>query len=365
MPSSNQWHTQARPHLSEILSLYPDEEPFCAGYAHSQGRRCQCRTNARGRKTAIALLNDGTTDLYAGRCIDDLLEDVAPHVLCTRFHQNQAMNLAMKWQRKIDQFWDAYTYIPPMPVRERWRTAGAPTPLMPRRDVEEEVDRISRSLQELLSQLERERRAKPQEQSQSSSRSSRPEQNVNPTASRPPYSASRRSEPPATITNTLPSRPPAPPVNIANTARAVSIPRASPPATTITAPTSSSTPARLATRATEISTHAPSPSRPRVNLPTTNISTSPRTKYVTRKPVDGDCGICLESLRKVCSDHDAQHNKVDGEDERKAEADDDEEVIVSWCKAQCGVNYHTTCIEQWLKSCKKYSCPTCRSKWKH
>ncbi|KAL4795051.1 hypothetical protein BDV19DRAFT_363981 [Aspergillus venezuelensis] len=361
----NQWHTRARPHLSDILSLYPDEEPFCAGYAYSQGRRCHCRTNARGRKTAIALLNEGTTYLYAGWCIDDLLEDVAPHVLCTRFHQNQAMDLATKWQRTVDRFWHAYTYVPPTPVRERRQIAKAPTPLMSRRDLEEGLDRMSRSLQEVISQLERERRAKPQEQSHSSSRSSRPEQNVNPTASRPADSGSRRSEPPATITGTLSSRPPAPPVNIANTARAVSIPRASPPATTITAPTSSTTPARLATRATEISTHAPSPSGPRVNLPTTSISTSPRTKYVTRRPVDGDCGICLEPLRKVCSDHDAQHDKMDGEGERKAEGDDDEKVVLSWCKAQCGVNYHATCIERWLKSCKKYSCPTCRSTWKH
>ncbi|KAL4963390.1 uncharacterized protein BDV14DRAFT_201805 [Aspergillus stella-maris] len=176
MPS-NQWHTQARPHLSEILGLYPDDEPFCAGYAYSQGRRCHCRTNAHGRKTAIALLNEGTTDLYAGRCIDDLLENVSPHVLCTRFHQNQAMDLATKWQRTVDRFWEAYTYIPPTPVRERQQVAKAPASFMSKRDLEEALDRMSRSLQEVLSQLERERRAKPQERSHSRSRSSRPEQN--------------------------------------------------------------------------------------------------------------------------------------------------------------------------------------------
>ncbi|KAL4940875.1 hypothetical protein BDV06DRAFT_195770 [Aspergillus oleicola] len=376
MPS-NQWHTQARPHLCDILSLYPDQEPFCAGYAPSQGRRCHCRTNARGRKTATALLNEGTRYLYAGWCIDDLLEDVAPHVLCTRFHQNQAMSLAAKWQRQVDRFWNTYTYIPPTPVREQRRTAKAPTPLMSRHDLEEGSSRMSRSLQGLLSRLERERLAVSQEQSHSGSRYIRPEQNVNATGSRPADSESRRSGRPATARSTVPTPPPAPPVNVASTARAVSIPSPRTPATTTTSSTSSTTlatstrPATLATRATAISIRAPSPSVPRVNLPTTGISISPRTKHVTRRPIKGDCGICLESLRKVCS---GQHNKEDGEGEEKAEGDDDEddeddegdeEVEISWCKAQCGVNYHTTCIKRWLKSCKHYSCPTCRSRWRH
>ncbi|CAI7592636.1 unnamed protein product [Penicillium discolor] len=93
--------------LSGIIKLEPEEEPWCAGYAPSQGRRCHMRTNARGRRSAMMLLNEGTKDLQAGRNIDILLEDLAPHVLCTRFHQNQASDLVRRWKRKVRKYLDS------------------------------------------------------------------------------------------------------------------------------------------------------------------------------------------------------------------------------------------------------------------
>src|SRR4051794_1682508 len=93
--------------LSEIIKLEPEKEPWCAGYAPSQGRRCHARTNARGRSSAMMLLNEGTKDLRAGRSIDTLLEDLAPHVLCTRFHQSQASDLTRRWKRQVRTYLDS------------------------------------------------------------------------------------------------------------------------------------------------------------------------------------------------------------------------------------------------------------------
>jgi hypothetical protein len=38
---------------------------------------------------------------------------------------------------------------------------------------------------------------------------------------------------------------------------------------------------------------------------------------------------------------------------------------VVWCKARCGVNFHKSCISEWLGSARYPTCPTCRSNWKH
>ncbi|KAL4899609.1 hypothetical protein BDW74DRAFT_163224 [Aspergillus multicolor] len=93
------------PHLSNILNLYPDAEPYCAGFAPSKGRRCHMRTNARGRSLAISLLNEGTKDIQAGYIPDeDLLFDLAHATLCTRFHQNQASGLVTRWTNAIESF---------------------------------------------------------------------------------------------------------------------------------------------------------------------------------------------------------------------------------------------------------------------
>ncbi|CAI7583821.1 unnamed protein product [Penicillium glandicola] len=93
--------------LSEIIKLEPEKEPWCAGYAPSQGRRCHARTNAHGRYSAMMLLNEGTKDLRAGRSIDALLEDLAPYVLCTRFHQNQVSDLTRRWKRQVRTYLDS------------------------------------------------------------------------------------------------------------------------------------------------------------------------------------------------------------------------------------------------------------------
>lgn len=59
-----------------------------------------------------------------------------------------------------------------------------------------------------------------------------------------------------------------------------------------------------------------------------------------RKPIEGDCPICVEELNP------------------------DTENIV-WCSAACGNNLHKACFDQWAasKSNKKVTCPYCRTPW--
>ncbi|KAL4733781.1 hypothetical protein BDV11DRAFT_199495 [Aspergillus similis] len=105
--TSSYLQSPSGPHLSEVISLYPEDEPFCAGYAPSQGRRCRMRTNASNRASAMAMLNHGTKQLLKGQMpTRDLLVDLAHCTLCTRFHQGQAEGLAEKWRRDIEWFLD-------------------------------------------------------------------------------------------------------------------------------------------------------------------------------------------------------------------------------------------------------------------
>ncbi|PWY94120.1 hypothetical protein BO94DRAFT_543373 [Aspergillus sclerotioniger CBS 115572] len=91
-------------HLSDILKLYPDDEPHCVGHAPSQKRRCLAPTNARSRNEARRLIDQGTSMIQAGQCIDSLLYDLAPLVLCTRWHQGQACNLANSWISQVSGY---------------------------------------------------------------------------------------------------------------------------------------------------------------------------------------------------------------------------------------------------------------------
>lgn len=57
---------------------------------------------------------------------------------------------------------------------------------------------------------------------------------------------------------------------------------------------------------------------------------------VGRKPVEGDCPVCMESLS---------------------------EGNVLYCQGQCGNNVHEHCIRTLEKFQRRVSCPLCRAKW--
>ncbi|KAL2802371.1 hypothetical protein BJX63DRAFT_437929 [Aspergillus granulosus] len=448
------------PHLSEILKLDPEGEPHCAGIAVSKGRRCQLRTNQYGRRTALSLLDKGTADLRAGLCIDDILQDLAPHVLCTRWHQGQASTLVSQWQRRVDR------YLASAPVqRSSGRSPRSPYEGWTLAECLAELDRLRAArATDSVAASQPSARATPtnglfanafSSDSGNASRTSttsrtverQPVTNATPTIRRPepvitadvpPFGqvmsgstsnriptvtpiATRANPPDASSTarSALLSRSsPAPtsnriPTATPNTPGASSTDRSALPSRSSPAPTSNriptatpNTPGASSTdRSALPSRSSPAPTSNRIptatpNTPGASSTTRPvlpsrsspaptvRPREVTRRSVHGDCSICLDALRKpstssvlapVDADGDGgsvDDNEEEDEDEIEDEAeetdgeseveseDGEAEKELSWCKAQCGVNYHKKCIDKWLAEADRPTCPSCRRTWK-
>ncbi|PYI02837.1 hypothetical protein BO78DRAFT_211625 [Aspergillus sclerotiicarbonarius CBS 121057] len=138
-------------HLSDILELYPDEEPYCAGYAPSQKRRCHASTNARNRSNARRLLDQGTSMLQAGQCIDNLLYNLAPLVLCTRWHQGQASNLAHQWSSQVRGYLGEQNTRQSTPVHGSWHQPQ----LQPQPQFQPQTAYLDTGLSNRLAELER------------------------------------------------------------------------------------------------------------------------------------------------------------------------------------------------------------------
>ncbi|KAL2839568.1 hypothetical protein BJX68DRAFT_198158 [Aspergillus pseudodeflectus] len=351
--SKSQSSTTHRPHLSSIIKLDPEGEPFCAGFARSKGRRCCVRTNARGRKTALSLLDEGTADLHAGLCIDDILEDLAPHVLCTRWHQNQASSLVSTWQARVDRYLFSVS-VPRSRSRSQNRYEGWTVA-----ECLAEIERLTAKRAAELASTSRSSRAIPRTShpapvlsfdagnGTSASTTSRTLQEQSATSvSRP---ASRTPEP------SIPANPE--PVRRIMSTLTSTGPVATPGAT-------STIPSRSSTQV------LPSPPRP---------SPAPvaRPRGVVRRPVQGECSICLDPLRKSNAPTVGETSNAHGDeasednnetDNEESEGDEREkeqaETDISWCKSQCGVNYHKKCIEKWLAEAHRTTCPTCRGNWK-
>ncbi|KAJ6035933.1 hypothetical protein N7540_000212 [Penicillium herquei] len=327
--------------LSEIIKLEPEKEPWCAGYAPSQGRRCHARTNARGRNSAMMLLNEGTKDLRAGRSIDTLLEDLAPHVLCTRWHQTQASSLANRWKQQVRTYLNSQL-APAQPIRSERHA--------PRRgflqSTEGNIDRLA-GLQQRSSGSPRLQAA------------SYPASNiVNPSV----YlnsGSTRQTIIPSTTRNvssgTIPSANP-------ENARVRRHSLLSTNQASITVPQPAQPQVSRQTRAVSVPTTV-------VHVPSTTDERQSQndTARVKRREIEGECGICLCDLqipqRALEGDeHEESSSSVHQSHHDEVESNDDE---LLWCKATCGVNFHKQCIDQWLETAHAPTCPTCRSNWKH
>ncbi|KAE8366881.1 hypothetical protein BDV27DRAFT_124730 [Aspergillus caelatus] len=327
------------PHLSEIIQLYPEAEPWCAGYAPSRGRRCHMSTNARNRTTAMCLLDDGTKDLYSGRDISDLLEDLAPYVLCTRFHKNQAPELTAKWKTRVQRFLDAYV-LPATTQRAAGGRRQTSTLPKSRQSVEVEYFHREKWLPVRVGEPERLRATR---LAPAASQGILVNERVTQTAS-----STNRLRGLSTRSAAAPTR------EITNRTRAV----ASYSLTGRQVASSAASEHRLsniptaAIRATSSNVRPGSGSSAAVSSTTSSCSGD-----TTRRSIEGDCTICFDPLKKTArfgADDGAHHGTED----------EGEQQELSWCKARCGVNYHAACIEMWLKASPKSTCPTCRSAWK-
>ncbi|KAL5051321.1 hypothetical protein BDW71DRAFT_170784 [Aspergillus fruticulosus] len=433
------------PHFSEIISLYPEDEPFCAGYAPSQGRRCRMRTNALGRTCAMTILNEATKILHRGHMpTRDLLIDLAHYTLCTRFHQGQAEGLAEKWRREIERFLDEqarFKYREPARRRSRAEKVSAdielgvgqgqerrvparrsisaapttPAQAPPRTRFVPESGRLgtvpstvsaansltvggspSRSVARPPSPITASPaspalRDTAQIRVETRSRISATEPNARRVDSRISHSVPGGEE---TTNRQSPS-----PRRTFRGSDNTGIEEAVRTTRTTTQPTSRTTAA--STDSTGVAENSPGRarnesmapaalSRPRPSLPTSpsRATTTTPTRTPTRRSIEGDCSICFEPLQKAqcglssphCSDgerneYGASPATADraalGRLNRRTENDGESGVVagaeyagLSWCKAHCGVNYHTKCIRSWLAAATRPTCPTCRGIWR-
>lgn len=362
------------PHLSDIIKLKPEEEPHCVGFAATKGRRCHNPINARDRNMAVTLLHKGTRDLHQGYPIDDLLEDLAPLALCNRRHQNQAAGIVETWQRRVQRFERSYNMPAPVapsrPPRATTSTStSTSTParttgssgqqeLGVERDSSPSTERLQERVREMTLELERLRATVSATQSSvqnldsgSNEQARAPSASVRPaggvvdadTASSDGSAVSRGISSTRSSGTTVSSSP----VTLS------SVPIS--PASTILTSRLGGTPRHVRTTA-------------RITLP------SSRAGDATRRPIEGECGICLNPLRRTRSRAASSFGDEEGDAANTAddtdsgyEEESEEEVGgvegLTWCRAQCGVNYHAECIGQWLQESTHRNCPTCRSGW--
>ncbi|KAJ6121120.1 hypothetical protein N7523_005400 [Penicillium sp. IBT 18751x] len=366
MPSSHTYSAgPALPSLCEIIGLEPEKEPWCAGYAPSQGRRCHTRTNAHGRRSAMALLHEGTKDLRAGRCIDELLKDLAPRVLCTRFHQSQASDLMRRWQRKVRTFLDTQA-ASIVTEHQTSRSSRNPYPGISQENMEERTALLYRRLRDTMEEI-RLIQASLDEPTIDTSLMSDPDarrtsgeigfSSIRSSATRHRYpgvisqdSVTSQSTESVNRSATTPTRLAQPHVH-----RRESL-SPGPGA----APTLVSSMARITDET--INHSAPDAARPVPVLVNRSVA-------VIRREVEGECGICLCDLKTPQRDEEGgRQGEEEGDDDDPHDglietAGEAEEL--AWCRARCGVNFHKQCIDQWLETAHAATCPACRSNWRH
>ncbi|KAJ5146777.1 hypothetical protein N7526_000129 [Penicillium atrosanguineum] len=349
----------ALPSLFEIIKLEPEKEPWCAGYAPLQGRRCHARTNACGRSSAMALLHQGTKDLRAGRCIDELLEDLAPHVLCTRFHQSQASGLARRWQRKVRSFLDT----PASSIRaerQTSRSSRSPYPGTTHGNMEERTALLYRRLRDTMEELRHLEAALDEPTFNASPAGDRDARHTSAdVASISVRGSHTRNVHSAIISNSSVTR---------QTTESVNRPANTTPRPVqlhvdrqgSLLPPSSARPATVSNVAwisdEDTSRYDPAAAR---QAPVR----ASRSVAVIRREVAGECGICLCDLKTLQGE-----NNEDEDEDTEDECDEmvetaSEETELDWCKARCGVNFHKHCIDQWLETAHAATCPACRSNW--
>ncbi|PYH72939.1 uncharacterized protein BO88DRAFT_173417 [Aspergillus vadensis CBS 113365] len=142
-------------HLSDILGIYPESQS-CVGWAPSQGRHCRNPTNARNRRHAVSLLDQGTRLLKAGQSIDHILEELAPLVLCRHYHQNQAAGLSNTWVSRVDEYIAKHRSSPRIsPSRSMPRRSPSPRMRDETRIIENRLAELERKMQDAIRKAER------------------------------------------------------------------------------------------------------------------------------------------------------------------------------------------------------------------
>ncbi|KAA8650282.1 uncharacterized protein ATNIH1004_002964 [Aspergillus tanneri] len=266
--------------LSEILNLYPKEDNHCVGYAHTKGRQCRNVINKENRNYACGLLERCTRRFCAGQRIDNLLDELAPLVLCKRFHQYQASDLSSNWRLQICKF--QATQIRVAAAASPARRSAPVEDRMAQRHMRPETPRMTRSRETSSDQQSR--------QSQSSSSPSQTQRRRESPSIRPRTGASIDTDRTARIstdqeesTSTVSSR-----QRFSETTSAIE--------------TESGSTRNTSTAST--TTHA-------------TRSVTPVQTLTTRRCVEGNCSICMQSMQEQGQSHINQPSTGNEEDEEE------------------------------------------------
>lgn len=323
--------------LSTILEIWPDHDHQCAGIAKGAGRRCKLTTNQLNRSIARSLLQEGSALLNSGeQSINNILTELAPRTLCVRWHQYQASGLVSQWARKVDKFVQQRRAALASESRERQsfsprqstpetRTGSRPTPIqIQQNNIFLNVESLS-----FFSNMPTPQATPPPANTFQTSRTARPSIITIPSVRSGNFQAA------PSITAPRPSRMIENPVT----------PRFRPAETT----------ERVNTENTQ---------RHILPLPSRRTSNT-----ATRRPIEGDCGICYLPL--VDDDEDDTHSSdglVSNSEARSSTSTRPTREPLVWCKAQCGHNYHKSCVDPWVTCCvdnsRAATCPTCRATWR-
>ncbi|KAL2005052.1 hypothetical protein VTN00DRAFT_2902 [Thermoascus crustaceus] len=328
--------------LSESLGVHPDIESHCIGFALSRGRRCRNPISAANRSHACSLLAEGTRRLAAGQSIDSQLDAIAPLLLCKKNHQGQASELTARWKREIRSFRQARTIS--LAENENGLEFGDETGLREQYEILSEyvsctLDELNR-IHRLLAQHSRATGPPPEstpnvpgEQVRLVTQSTDDEQR----STRLTESSGqnlRDTERESTLS--IRSRP----RSELEGERATGQHRQEGEMAQTERRRESVSPDRSQSNSARSNTNGTSSTR---NPATPSGSTYQDT--VTRRPIEGDCGICMSALQDDNSSH---------------------ENLV-WCRAQCGNNFHRGCLREWIDHRSEENllptCPFCRTLW--
>lgn len=313
---------------SEILKI--EDTLTCSGWAHSKGRRCCNQIARKNRDLAtrvmeeMALLDVRSTDF------DTLLTSLAKRLLCRTYHvkdPNQHTALRRQWGK------DIAAYKVTLLARQTPVTPAPESPPVTVESLQSELEIIRAAMALLL-----QRTAQPAgvEHAPSVATSSLAPLTNHVHQATSPLNAGQTTQTQANSSQHLHSVSAHQTINITiNTANTLppsgttgenhlpiqlppTIPSPSQSTDAVSPPPQSSLTPTLPASTTHNDTPPSVPSQAAPPVPTqTHQHLLP-----TRRPISEPCTICCEDLRT--------------------------EENISWCKAQCGQNFHADCVGVWL-----------------
>ena len=307
----------------------------CSGWAHSKGRRCCNRIAKENRELATEIMEDMSVLDVRSTNFNAVLKSLAKPLLCRAYHvkdPDQHTSLRREWKKDIE------AYKVTINARRTTTTTTTGPALITVESLQEELDSLRATMTLLMQRTAEAARVEHVPSlvaPTASSQTSRVEQATN-SANETPSPRIHRAQPVTPVSrqrdqNVASANPTSSPQDRASGegwhpqqgpstspcpnehTETVSMPPATRPPPDITARDHHHETVPSATSRTSPSnTEQPSAGGGRSRQEATN----------GRRAIEGNCSICFEDLRG-------------GEN-------------LSWCKAQCGQNFHAECVGVWL-----------------